>query len=225
MGCACICPKKNVNEIDNEHIKEIITTIKNKPKLFTTIIRIQSRFRGLTARKKLNTFPSKIPLNQISPNISSSKFTTVQNSKITDEDIRRLFQKYPPLNEDILVELKQTVEYENNTIYYGEWSLSPYQRYGRGIQIWKDGSRYEGYWKNDKANIKGKLIHADGDIYEGEWEDDKANGYGIYTHIDGATYEGNWKEDKQDGEGKESWPDGASYEGQYKEGKNGELEN
>ena len=23
MGCACICPKKNVNEIDNEHIKEI----------------------------------------------------------------------------------------------------------------------------------------------------------------------------------------------------------
>ena len=23
MGCTCICPKKNVNEIDNEHIKEI----------------------------------------------------------------------------------------------------------------------------------------------------------------------------------------------------------
>jgi hypothetical protein len=25
-------------------------------------------------------------------------------------------------------------------------------REGRGIQIWLDGSRYEGYWKNNKAN-------------------------------------------------------------------------
>ena len=66
--------------------------------------------------------------------------------------------------------------------------------------------------KNDKANVRGKLIHSDGDIYEGEWLEDKAHGYGVYTHIDGAKYEGNWKEDKQDGSGKESWPDGASYE-------------
>ena len=42
-------------------------------------------------------------------------------------------------------------------------------RDGRGIQIWLDGSRYEGYWKNNKANGHGRLIHADGDVYEGEW--------------------------------------------------------
>ena len=65
-----------------------------------------------------------------------------------------------------------------------------------------DGSRYEGYWKNDRANIKGILYHADGDIYDGEWLDDKAHGYGIYNHIDGARYEGYWIEDKQDGKGK-----------------------
>ena len=47
-------------------------------------------------------------------------------------------------------------------------------REGRGIQIWLDGSRYEGYWKNNKANGKGRLIHADGDVYEGDWKDDKA---------------------------------------------------
>lgn len=41
------------------------------------------------------------------------------------------------------------------------------QRHGRGIQVWMDGSKYEGYWKRDKANVRGKLIHADGDIYEG----------------------------------------------------------
>jgi hypothetical protein len=40
-------------------------------------------------------------------------------------------------------------------------------RDGMGIQIWPDGSKYEGYWKADKANGRGRLIHADGDVYEG----------------------------------------------------------
>ena len=33
-----------------------------------------------------------------------------------------------------------------------------------------DGSIYEGYWKNDKANGRGRLIHADGDIYDDYWK-------------------------------------------------------
>jgi hypothetical protein len=47
---------------------------------------------------------------------------------------------------------------------------------GRGVQIWKDGSCYEGMWKDDATNGLGRLIHADGDIYEGQWKDDKAHG-------------------------------------------------
>ena len=78
---------------------------------------------------------------------------------------------------------------------------------------------YEGWWKDNKANGKGRLIHADGDIYDGYWKDDKAHGEGIYSHLDGAKYEGEWKEDKQHGKGIETWPDGASYEGDYVEGK------
>ena len=93
------------------------------------------------------------------------------------------------------MELRQSVEYDNHAIYFGEWEKSKNKRHGRGIQKWTDGSRYEGYWKEDKANIKGKLIHSDGDVYEGEWLDDKAHGYGVYTHIDGAKYEGYWKEE------------------------------
>jgi len=40
-------------------------------------------------------------------------------------------------------------------------------RHGRGKQLWKDGSIYEGYWKNNMAHGKGRLIHsdADGKIY------------------------------------------------------------
>jgi hypothetical protein len=63
-------------------------------------------------------------------------------------------------------------------------------------QVWSDGSCYEGYWKNDMAYGRGRLIHADGDVYEGEWLNDKAHGKGVYIHRDGASYTGEWYEDK-----------------------------
>ena len=37
-------------------------------------------------------------------------------------------------------------------------------RDGRGIKIWLDGARYEGYWRTNKASGKGRFIHADGDV-------------------------------------------------------------
>ena len=86
-------------------------------------------------------------------------------------------------------------------------------RHGPGVQVWPDNAKYEGEWRENKANGRGKFWHADGDIYEGEWEDDKANGYGIYIHVNGAQYEGYWKNDLQDGQGMESWQDGSRYEG------------
>ncbi|CAG9318572.1 unnamed protein product [Blepharisma stoltei] len=106
------------------------------------------------------------------------------------------------------------VELENGAIYIGEWNKNN-QRHGFGLQLFTDGSQYEGYWIKDKANIKGRLVHDDGDVYDGEWKDDKACGYGIYVYIDGARYEGDWKNDKQNGIGTEYWPDGAKYQGEY----------
>lgn len=85
---------------------------------------------------------------------------------------------------------------ENKARYQGEWLVNQEIRQGRGTQIWPDGSMYEGYWADGKANGKGRLIHADGDVYDGVWKDDKAHGYGIYSHMDGARYEGEWYEDK-----------------------------
>ena len=55
-------------------------------------------------------------------------------------------------------------------VYTGEWLGS--LRDGFGTQQWPDGSRYEGYYKLDRACGYGKLYHADGDVYEGEWAND-----------------------------------------------------
>jgi len=117
------------------------------------------------------------------------------------------------------VEDRPIANLENNAKYQGQWSKSSNMRHGYGIQVWSDGSMYQGFWKSDKANGKGRLIHADGDIYEGDWKDDKAHGKGVYKHTDGAEYNGDWREDKQDGKGVETWPDGAKYSGDYVDGK------
>jgi hypothetical protein len=50
-------------------------------------------------------------------------------------------------------------ELDNGAIYKGQWSREGL-RYGRGVQIWTDGSKYEGYWRSDMANGRGRLIHA-----------------------------------------------------------------
>ena len=42
-----------------------------------------------------------------------------------------------------------------------------YLKHGQGTQIWKDGAKYEGEWKDGKANGKGVFYHVNGDIYEG----------------------------------------------------------
>lgn len=64
-------------------------------------------------------------------------------------------------------------ELDNGAVYLGQWSKDGY-RQGKGVQCWKDGSKYTGYWFNDQAYGKGRLIHADGDYYEGDWINDKA---------------------------------------------------
>ena len=119
--------------------------------------------------------------------------------------------------------LKDKIVLEDGHEYEGEWNTKTNLRHGKGYQIWYDGSIYEGYWINDKANGRGRLIHADGDIYDGDWVDDRAHGHGTYIQSGGSKYIGQWENDKQNNDGEEIWPDGAHFKGKYKNGKkNGE---
>ena len=45
--------------------------------------------------------------------------------------------------------------------------------HGYGIYTWRDGRRYEGYYKDDKKEGFGIYIWEDGRKYEGEWVDGK----------------------------------------------------
>jgi hypothetical protein len=194
-------------------------------------VKIQSHYRGHVTRKAMKDKPPlepSGPVNGLSENQGSGRRPAgreiQQVPDYSNPDTRATEQRLGafvydrPTDAERDLEQRPPYELENGAIYMGQWSREGL-RSGRGIQIWPDGSKYEGYWNNDMANGKGRLIHADGDVYEGDWVNDKAHGYGVYTHMDGAMYTGQWKDDKQHGSGVETWPDGAKYEGNYEAGK------
>ena len=153
-----------------------------------------------------------------SQSILSSINDKINNIQPSEEELIKLFKEYPALNDGVIVKVNGPVKIDNSAYYFGEWDFSKNFKHGRGIQYFKSGAKYLGYFTENKANIKGKLIHEDGDIYEGEYLNDMPNGRGKYIHFDGTIYDGEWKSDKQHGKGKDKWKDGTFYEGDYVNG-------
>ena len=58
------------------------------------------------------------------------------------------------------------------------------------------------------ANFYGRLIHSDGDFYEGSWKNNKVNGKGKYQSEDGGIYDGECLNDTQHGYGVETYGQG-----------------
>ena len=93
-----------------------------------------------------------------------------ENTRATEE---RLGSFVYDEEEDKDLISKKPFKTNNGGVYYGQWSKSGL-RHGRGTQLWSDGTKYVGNWKEDKVNGKGRLIHFNGDVYEGTWHNDKA---------------------------------------------------
>ena len=214
INIQCACMQGN-GEIfaHTERLKREYTHEENIKK----IILIQSIFRGYIFREKLK---ENIKFQLLKKVTNLSLNNSLKYNYIRQLDINKIFEKYPIIKnfKDMNLIIKPPYEFPSKRrIYYGEWKDN--EIYGRGVQQWLDGSRYEGYFINGKASIKGKLFHSNGDTYDGEWLNNKANGHGLYIHVGGEYYEGDWKDDKQNGKGKETWIDGSSYEGDYVSGK------
>lgn len=64
---------------------------------------------------------------------------------------------------------------------------------GRGEEIWSDGKRYEGDFKNGKKDGEGTFEWANGNKYIGSWKNNKQNGIGVlYNAADLSRRQGEW---------------------------------
>ena len=86
---------------------------------------------------------------------------------------------------------KGIYKYNNVQIYNGEWNMGDQE--GWGIMKYND-SFYEGEWKKNKINGKGKKVWTDGkwkdDRYKGEFKDGYRHGRGVYKYYNGPIYNG-----------------------------------
>ena len=88
--------------------------------------------------------------------------------------------------------------------------------HGFGIFNHTDGSSYEGQWINDKNEGEGKEIWPDGTKFEGSYKEGVKHGFGIFVWSNNCSYKGNFYNNAMDGIGCYRWADGREYNGSWK---------
>jgi hypothetical protein len=81
----------------------------------------------------------------------------------------------------------KAIDIEGGLIYEGQLKKKTGERHGYGRLQWPDGSYFEGYWVEGKADGRGIFKTTEGDILEGEWKKDKATGLGVFKQKDGSS--------------------------------------
>ncbi len=98
------------------------------------------------------------------------------------------------------------------TKYEGEWKNN--MKNGKGKQTDETGT-YEGAWANNKRNGYGTQTYKNGDEYYGDFEDDKRNGTGVMKYTNGDSYSGEWKNNVKEGKGVYKFKDGKVNSGNF----------
>lgn len=94
---------------------------------------------------------------------------------------------------------------------------------GEGIYVFKDGDRYEGFFKNSKFHGQGLMLWNNGSGsgysgYKGKFLEGQIDGYGLYAFANGDTYEGVFEKGKFHGQGIYKYNSGGSYAGEWVNG-------
>lgn len=74
------------------------------------------------------------------------------NDKVKETYGRMGAYDIPPLETKEKLESRDMVSLQDDGKYEGQWLKGGEQRCGAGIQVWVDGSIYEGQWNGDKAD-------------------------------------------------------------------------
>ena len=77
------------------------------------------------------------------------------------------------------------IEIEGGLDYEGQVKKKTGERHGYGKLSWPDGSYFEGYWGDGKAEGRGIFKTAEGEMLEGEWKKDVATGLAVFKHKEG----------------------------------------
>lgn len=192
--------KSNADTTSNLHISliKVKQSFHSPPKKFYDInnTNIENKSKSLI----FNPHEDSISYNQ-SNNFIHKKSVDLMNLSLISDD-----------------KLKINVNDENQIASYLGNKVND-SKEGFGIEISKDGSKFKGYFKNNKVNGWGFYTHSDGDIFTGQFTNDQAEGFGIFRNPSGANYVGFWMNNNQHGFGTDVMTDRSTYIGEYSRGK------
>lgn len=135
-----------------------------------------------------------------------------EENQIQTKAIEELIAGNTISKETIEASILETIT-ETNGKYTGERVEG--KKHGIGKYVWNSGAVYEGEFKDDKVEGKGKLTIPEQGTYEGNFTNNKRNGQGTYNFANGDKYVGNWKDDVMTGKGKYTFKNGDYYDGEF----------
>jgi hypothetical protein len=164
--------KKVLDDISSKALGRLIR-IQSVWKAILTRQRFQKKFKNknLRAITKYYVTPdgfsdSQIPGKVIDVStiqIHENVFTTEQklgDFVIEEKELIKFIEKNK-------IKLKNySILYDDGSIYYGYYNKF-WEREGYGVYILPDGSKYQGFFKNNRMNGRGRLVGIDGDYFEG----------------------------------------------------------
>ena len=137
MGCSCI-PKKFP---ENAEFVYALPTYQQKKNYFP------NNFANKNIYRSNNDYTAD---NVDEGEYFNDSFRIIKTNRIKESELQELYYNNPPLNDGVDVETKgPLLNIHDKVIYYGEWDIREDARHGRGIQVWPEGRRYKGYWKNN----------------------------------------------------------------------------
>ena len=101
-------------------------------------------------------------------------------------------------------------------VYNGEFRNNRLD--GKGRIQWNQGHIYEGDFKDNEINGVGVFKWKNGDMYEGQMYRGAMNGRGRYIHSNGQIYEGDYVNGIKQGAGRLTYTDGTYFEGTFVNG-------
>ena len=237
-----IIEKENENEKDEKNNEKININNSTPNKRINTSISQHKKLYKITNKsnspnkEKNNTIKSPDKKNILKAILNTSKSSNKENDKNNSPKISKNNNTINRINKknsnhyfeiNIRIKKNQTKEikmYENGKY---EGIIINGKREKNGIMEYKDGSRYEGEWNNDKQygkgiftkNISNNNINLTLVKYIGDFVNDKKEGNGIALYSNGDKYEGEWKNNKQYGKGIVIYSTGGRYEGEWANGK------
>lgn len=112
-----------------------------------------------------------------------------------------------------------TLKFANGDFYDGDWKKN--ERDGKGKCTFSNRDIYDGDWKDDKIEGVGIMSYSNGDVYSGDWLHGVREGKGVMTYAAGHVYryEGDWVDGEPNGIGEMTYRNGNCHQGEFSQGK------